>query len=94
MSASTPPDIQDQLFGFLKTNTVAGGLFLLLWKGISTIGAHFSEKRKTELKELVDSAIEDYCNKEIIPEFGRLTAIIAEQEKQIIHLRELLFNQK
>lgn len=94
MAAPTPPNFNDELLGFLKTNSIAGGLFLLLWKGISTIGAHFSEKRRTELKELVDKAIEKYCDDEIAPEIKRLEIILVEQEKEIKNLRELLYNRK
>ena len=94
MANPTPPDFQEQLFGFLKTNTVAGGLFILLWKGISTVGTHFSEKRKAELKELVDKAIEKYVNEKVTPEITRIETILAAQEQEIKNLRELLFKRR
>lgn len=52
-------DLWKQVVGFLTANTIPGGLFLLMWKGIDSLAKHFAEKRKAELEDMVDEKLKE-----------------------------------
>lgn len=71
-NAMTPPNLNiwEQIFTWLKDNTIIFMVFALAWKGIDKVFKYFSEARDAELRKIVHD--------EMNPSISQLTQQIKE----------------
>lgn len=74
-----PTNFWNEFIEFAKDFSVPTGLFVLIWKTIDKVGAHFAQRRKDAIKELIKD--------EVNPQIERLTKSIENLNEAIHDLR-------
>jgi len=80
----------EQLLLFLKDNTIPGGLFILFYRGIGKVSEYFSEKRKSELKEIA----KETANNSLMPEINLLKTRFESIEDRLNDILHILAERK